>query len=172
MNLANWLTILRIFLVPVFMVFVLEKIPYGGYLGAAVFMIAAITDGLDGYIARRRKQVTQFGKLIDPIADKLLISAALLGLVQLGEINAWVALIIIGREFAISGLRILAAAEGVVISASKLGKLKTFSQIAATLVLLLRLPGGTVLIWFAAAVTIISGADYFLKAQDVLKKSL
>lgn len=161
----------RIFLVPVFMIFLLEKIPYGGVLAAVVFVIAAVTDGLDGYVARSRQEITQFGKLVDPIADKLLISAALISLVQLGEITAWIALIIIGREFAISGLRILAAAEGVVISASKLGKLKTVTQIGATIVILLGLPGGVILMWIAAFVTLVSGADYFIKAQDVLKKT-
>ena len=159
----------RIFLVPVFMILLLETIPYGNYLAAAIFMIAAITDGLDGYVARVRKEITKFGKLIDPIADKLLISAALLSLVQLGEINAWVAFVIIGREFAISGLRILAAAEGVVISASKLGKLKTLSQIIAILALIVGVPGGLAILWFAAGITIISGVDYFIKAQNIFK---
>lgn len=169
MNLANWLTISRIFLVPVFMVLLLEKIPYGAEWAAAVFVLAAATDGLDGYVARRRREITRFGQLIDPIADKLLVSAALLSLVQLGEINAWAALVIIGREFTVSGLRILAAAEGRVIVASKLGKIKTVTQIAAILFLILGLPGGLPLLWAAAIVTLASGAHYFVRAQEILR---
>ncbi len=168
MNLANSLTVLRMFLVPVFMLLLLETVPYGPALAVAVFILAAVTDGLDGYIARSRREVTQFGKLIDPIADKLLITAALLSLVELGEISAWVALIIIGREFAVSGLRMLAAAEGVVISASRWGKLKTISQIVAIVVLLLKWPGGLVLMWIAAVITVISGVDYFVKANRTM----
>ena len=110
--------------------------------------------------------------MIDPIADKLLISAALLSLVQLGAISAWIALIIIGREFAVSGLRLLAASEGVVISASKWGKLKTVTQIIAVVALLIEAPGANILIWAAVLITIFSGVDYFLKAQDILKSSM
>ena len=169
MNLANSLTLFRIFLVPVFMLLLLETTSYGTILAAAVFILAAITDGLDGYIARSRQEITRFGKLIDPIADKLLITAALLSLVELGSISAWVALIIIGREFAISGLRMLAAADGVVISASKWGKLKTLSQIFAIVALLLGVPGALVLMWISAIITVFSGIDYFLKAQGLLR---
>ncbi|NLM25871.1 MAG: CDP-diacylglycerol--glycerol-3-phosphate 3-phosphatidyltransferase [Firmicutes bacterium] len=172
MNLANWITMIRIFLVPIFMLIVLSDLPYSGLIAAAVFGLAAATDGLDGYIARSRKQITTFGKLIDPIADKLLISAALVCLIQLGQINAWIAFIIIGREFAVSGLRNVAAAEGVVIAASKWGKLKTVLQIIAIVSLLLNLPGGIYLMWLSVLVTIASGVDYFLNAQELLRKSL
>jgi len=171
-NLANWITMIRIFLVPIFMLIVLSDLPYSGLIAAAVFGLAAATDGLDGYIARSRKQITTFGKLIDPIADKLLISAALVCLIQLGQINAWIAFIIIGREFAVSGLRNVAAAEGVVIAASKWGKLKTVLQIIAIVSLLLNLPGGIYLMWLSVLVTIASGVDYFLNAQELLRKSL
>ncbi|HHT36234.1 MAG: CDP-diacylglycerol--glycerol-3-phosphate 3-phosphatidyltransferase [Candidatus Wallacebacter cryptica] len=171
MGLANWITIIRIFFIPVFMAVVLSGAPSGKYLAAVVFGIAAATDGLDGYIARTRKQVTRFGKLIDPIADKLLISAALLTLVELDQISAWIAVIIIGREFAVSGLRILAAADQVVIAASKWGKVKTLTQIIAILLLLLEIPGGMWVMWLAVLVTIISGVDYFYHAQDLLKKT-
>ncbi len=169
MNLANALTLFRIFLVPVFMLLLLEAAPYGTLLAVAVFILAAITDGLDGYIARSRQEITRFGKLIDPIADKLLITAALLSLVELGNISAWIALIIIGREFAISGLRMLAAADGVVIAASKWGKLKTISQIVAIVAILLEVPGALVFMWVAAVITVFSGVDYFLKAQGLLR---
>ncbi len=170
MGLANWITMIRIFFIPVFMAFLLSGLPNGKYFAAIVFGIAAATDGLDGYVARARKEVTKFGKLIDPIADKLLISAALISLVELDQINAWIAVIIIGREFAVSGLRILAAADQVVIAASNWGKAKTLSQIIAILFILLDLPGGAVLMWLAVLVTIISGVDYFYHAQDLLKK--
>lgn len=171
MGLANWITVLRIFFAPIFMAIVLSGAPYGSFLAAVVFAVAAITDGLDGYIARTRKQVTQFGKLIDPIADKLLISAALLSLVELDQISAWIAMLVIGREFAVSGLRLLAAAEGIVIAASKWGKVKTIAQIIAILALLLDIPGAMVIMWLAVVATIISGVDYFVNAQDLLRKT-
>lgn len=172
MTLANWITLFRIFLVPIFMAILLSNIPYGSWIAAAVFAIAAASDGLDGYIARSRKEITRFGQLIDPVADKLLISAALISLVELDKIGAWIAVIIIAREFAVSGLRILAAAEGMVIAASKWGKAKTASQIMAVLWILLDIKGGLVVMWIAVLITIVSGVDYFINAQDVLKKSL
>ena len=171
MGLANWITIIRIFFIPVFMAVLLSGAENGKYLAAVVFGIAAATDGLDGYVARTRKQVTRFGKLIDPIADKLLISAALLTLVELDQISAWIAVIIIGREFAVSGLRILAAADQVVIAASKWGKAKTLIQIIAVLCLLLDIPYAMAVMWLAVLVTIVSGVDYFCCAQDLLKKT-
>jgi CDP-diacylglycerol--glycerol-3-phosphate 3-phosphatidyltransferase len=122
MNLPNRITLARIVLVPIFLLILSVKIKYGHFLAAAVFILAASTDGLDGYLARKRNQVTKLGKFMDPLADKLLVSAALISLVELGKISAWVAFIIIGREFAVTGLRSIAAAEGVVISASRLGK--------------------------------------------------
>jgi CDP-diacylglycerol--glycerol-3-phosphate 3-phosphatidyltransferase len=173
MNLANKLTLSRILLIPVFMLVLLIRIPFGEYIAAVIFIIAASTDGLDGYIARKRKQVTNFGKLIDPLADKLLISAALVSLVELKEISAWVAVIIIGREFFVTGLRAIAAAEGVIIAASKLGKLKTISQIVAISALLLNdfplsllnITFGKYAIYVAVFFTLWSGVDYYLKAR-------
>lgn len=170
MGLANWITMFRIFIVPIFMAFVLSGAPYGSFLAAIVFGIAATTDGLDGYVARKRKQVTKFGKLIDPVADKLLISSALISLVELDQISAWIAVIIIGREFAVSGLRILAAAEGVVIAATIWGKIKTLTQIIAILFMLLDVKGAMVIMWLAVVATIVSGVDYFVNAQELLKK--
>lgn len=173
MNLPNKLTMTRIFLVPIFMLFLLIRVPYGQYIAAAIFIIAASTDGLDGYIARKRKQVTNFGKLLDPLADKLLISAALISLVELKQISAWVAVIIIGREFFVTGLRAVAASEGVIIAASKLGKYKTISQIIAITLLLLNdllkmidfSFAGQIAIYIAVFFTIWSGVDYFIKAK-------
>src|SRR5919112_3540736 len=131
LNLPNVLTLLRILLVPVLVVALLEATPNGSWVAAAVFAVAALTDGLDGYIARSRRSITTFGKVMDPIADKLLIAAALITLVSLDRVVAWVAMVIIAREFAVSGLRIAAGQQGVVIPASPLGKLKTVAQIVA-----------------------------------------
>lgn len=176
MNLANQLTLVRIILVPLFMVFLLVRIPYGQIIAAAVFIIAAATDGLDGYIARSRKQITNLGKIIDPLADKLLISAALISLVELDLVKAWVVFVIIAREFAVTGLRAVAAAEGFVIAASPLGKLKTISQIVAIVAILIQdlpipfLPWlGKVTLYFAVIITIYSGVDYFKKNKDLIK---
>jgi CDP-diacylglycerol--glycerol-3-phosphate 3-phosphatidyltransferase len=124
-------------MVPIFMIILISKMPYGKFMAAAVFILAASTDGLDGYIARKKNQVTRLGKFMDPLADKLLVSAALISLVELREISAWVAVIIIGREFAVTGLRAIVAAEGVVISASRWGKYKTVTQIVAIAALFL-----------------------------------
>lgn len=168
MNLANKITIIRIFMVPVFMVFLLHQIPYGDYIAAFIFILAASTDSLDGYIARSRNQITNFGKFMDPLADKLLVSAALISLSSMGEISAWVVVIIIAREFTISVLRAVAAAEGHVIAASVWGKLKTISQIVAISLILLdnfpfryiNIPMDIIILWVAVVLTVISGIDY------------
>lgn len=179
-NLANALTILRILLIPVFMAFLLgsDDIPYSSALAVAVFVIASLTDTLDGYFARSRNAVTVLGKFLDPLADKLLISAALVSLVQLDRLSAWIAMVIISREFAVSGLRLVAAAEQVVIPASPLGKIKTFSQIVAVVALILPDYGlvfdrsiSWYLIYAALIMTVISGIDYFVKARDRLRVS-
>jgi len=176
MNLANKLTIARIFLIPVFMIFLLTRIGYGEYIAAGIFIVAASTDGLDGYIARSRKQITKLGKLLDPLADKLLVTAALISLVELDKIPAWIVILIIGREFAITGLRTIAMGEGVVIAASKLGKFKTVSQIVAIVAILLNdypfnlinVPFGQIALYVAVFFTIASGIDYFLRARKFL----
>ncbi len=177
MNLANKITLARIFLVPVFMLVLLNRIPFGEYIAAFIFVLAASTDGLDGYIARSRKQITKLGKFMDPLADKLLVSAALISLVQLFKIPAWIAVVIISREFAVSGLRSVAAAEGIVIAASKYGKIKTVLQIIAIVAILLddliiSIIGfsiGMPLLYLALIATIISGLDYFIKGRRLLK---
>ena len=181
MNLANKLTLSRIFLIPLFMLVLLIRIPFGEYLAALIFIIAASTDGLDGYIARKRKQITNLGKLMDPLADKLLISAALISLVELGKISGWIAVAIIGREFFVTGLRAIAATEGVVIAASPLGKIKTISQIIAISAILLNnfplslitdLPFGEYAMYVAVFFTIWSGVDYYLKARKSARLKL
>lgn len=192
MNLANKLTIIRIILVPVFLVFMaVEGIQYFKIIAIVVFIIASITDKLDGYIARSRNQITRFGKLMDPLADKLLVTAALVSLVEYHIIPAWVSMIIIAREFAVTGLRTVAAAEGIVIAASPWGKAKTFTQIIAIVIALLNLNSKDVSIDFlgkitwnfssffnvltlvtmgiAIVITIISGVDYFVKNKEVMR---
>ena len=164
MNAPNALTVLRILCVPVLVVALLDETPDGDLVAAGVFAFAALTDGLDGYIARRRREVTTFGKLMDPLADKLLIVAALISLVSLDRLAAWVAMVIITRELAVTGLRTLAAEQGVVISASWLGKAKTAFQVAAILALIAIDPPpiwADALLSAAVAITLISGADYF-----------
>lgn len=174
MTLATLITLARIFLVPLFMTVVfLMKMPYGGWVGALVFVLAAATDGLDGYLARRRNEVTRLGVLLDPLADKLLISAALVSLVQLGEVSAGLTVLIIGREFAVTGLRLVAAAEGVVIPASWWGKAKTLAQIVAVTAVLLRLPLGREAMYVATGITVLSGIVYFAAAPvDLILGSL
>jgi CDP-diacylglycerol--glycerol-3-phosphate 3-phosphatidyltransferase len=163
-NLPNTLTVLRILLVPVVVVALLDETPNGDAIAAGVFALAALTDTLDGYIARSRGAITTFGKLMDPIADKLLVTASLVALVSLERLDAWVAMVIIAREFAVTGLRGVAAEQGVVIQASWLGKLKTTLQVAAIICLIAVDPaplGIDLLVYAAVAVTVISGVDYF-----------
>ena len=165
LNTPNILTVLRILMVPVIVVALLEETAEGDVIAAVLFALAALTDGLDGYIARRQRQETTFGKLMDPLADKLLVTAALVSLVSLDRVAAWVAMVIIAREFAVTGLRSVAAERGIVISASWLGKAKTGLQIAAIFGLIAFEPtptGVDVLVYAAVAMTVISGADYFL----------
>lgn len=189
MNLANKITLVRIFLVPIIMLFLLVKfdwgaitfadvtITYSEIVATVIFIIAASTDGLDGYIARKKKLVTNLGKFLDPLADKLLITAALISLVDRGSVEAWMAIVIISREFAVTGLRLVAAIDGQVIAASKLGKLKTIIQIIAICVVMLNnFPFGTVGIpfdiiamWIAVIITIYSGIDYFYKNKNVMQ---
>ena len=180
MNLANKLTVLRVILVPIFMVFIAsENIPYGSFIATGIF-IASITDQLDGYIARSRNQVTNFGKFMDPLADKLLVSSALVALVQVGGLSSWAAVIIIAREFAVTGLRTVAASEGIVIAANKLGKTKTVLQMIALIASLIQLGVQNsslrvfcnVAMFAAVIMTIISGVEYFWKNSGVFKGSM
>lgn len=184
MNLANKLTLMRIFLVPIFLVFIAIKgIPYGRSIATFVFILASLTDKLDGYIARSRNQITKFGKFMDPLADKLLVTAALISLVEIKMIPTWVAMIIIAREFAVNGLRSIIAAEGIVIAASKWGKIKTVVQIVAIISALITsnyryqpilsiYPIGfykittDILMGAAVIITVISGVDYFVKNKN------
>ena len=175
LNVPNALTLLRILLVPVLVVALLDATPEAKWLAAGVFALAAFTDGLDGYLARSRRSETTFGKVMDPIADKLLVAAALISLVSLERLAPWVAMVIIAREFAVSGLRIAAGAQGVVIPASKLGKVKTVTQIVAILALIAAHDTGDwwvqTLLYVAVATTVASGADYFLNFRRRIEEA-
>ena len=166
LNLPNALTLIRILLVPVLVVALTVESPGGSTIAAIVFAIAALTDGLDGYIARSRQAVTTFGKVMDPVADKLMVAAALISLVSLDRVAAWVAMVIIAREFAVSGLRIAAGQQGVVIPASRLGKVKTIVQVGAVLALIAANDPDAIwvqaLVYAMVVTTVVSGADYFL----------
>ena len=171
----NTITFSRIALIPAFvpLLLVREEYRYGSEIAFALFALLSLTDGIDGYVARSRNKITRLGIFLDPLADKLLVTAALVALVELQEIAAWVVVVILSREFAVTGLRLIASGEGVVISAHWLGKLKTVAQIA--LVLALILPDtpamlGTVLTFITVALTIGSGAEYFWKARHLLRE--
>jgi CDP-diacylglycerol--glycerol-3-phosphate 3-phosphatidyltransferase len=174
-NVPNVLTVIRILLVPVLIVALLEKTGNGDLLAAVVFAVASLTDAIDGYLARSRNWVTTFGKLMDPIADKLLIVAALIALVSLGRLDAWVAMVIISREFAVTVLRVAAGTQqGVVISASVLGKLKTAFQVAMVMALIAfhgRPLWVSLLVYVTVFVTVLSGADYFFGLRRHLGSS-
>lgn len=186
MNLPNALTLGRIFLVPLLVVVLLTK--FEGHLvfgvtkelvAAAIFALASLTDWLDGYLARRRKQVTVLGQLMDPLADKLLITAALVSLVQMDLAPAWMVAVILGREFAVTVLRSIAHARGVVIAASPMGKFKMASQVIAILLLILGSEHlqqffvlGRVALWVAVVAAVVSGVDYYRRFNHVLAKSI
>jgi len=201
MNLPNKITISRIMTIPLFMFFAVP-IPeaiincsllgfikpqlvalnnfitsYGHYIASVIFILAASTDGVDGYIARKRKLITNLGKFLDPIADKLLIAAAVVALVQRGDLNCWIAMIILFREFAVTGLRLVAVLDGKVIAASNLGKLKTVTQIIAIAAMLLKnfpinlitdFRFDTYMMTIAVIITVYSGFDYFRKNRGIL----
>ena len=166
-NLPTAITLSRIFLVPILVVVILTR---WQLLGVAVFLVAAATDALDGYLARKRGEVTAIGKFLDPIADKLLISAAFISLVEVGAAPAWIVVIVVGRELAVSGLRQIAATQGVVMDASIWGKYKTFSQIVAVVLLILGERHlqefdflGRLALWLVLILAVLSAADYFWK---------
>src|SRR5260221_9818804 len=168
-NVPTSLTLLRIFLVPFLVVVLLTKFYGREYVGLTIFLIAAVTDFFDGWIARRSNKITRLGALLDPIADKLLMSAAFISLVELGLAPAWMIVIIIGREFAVSGLRSIAAQQGVTIAASPLGKSKTISQVIAIALLILGdqlgrfIMMGKLALWAVMLFALVSGVDYFIK---------
>ncbi|WP_048602433.1 CDP-diacylglycerol--glycerol-3-phosphate 3-phosphatidyltransferase [Rubeoparvulum massiliense] len=191
MNTANRITITRIMLIPLVVLFILVDFAWGKIevtqeiilsvtqiIGTLLFILASSTDGLDGYYARKHNQVTNLGKFLDPLADKLLISAALIALVETGDVPSWMVIVILAREFAITGLRGMAAITGKVIAASKWGKVKTVTQIVAVSALILDnfpfsligIPFDQLMLWIALVMTIISGVDYLVKNKDVIRE--
>lgn len=177
MNLPNKITIVRVCMIPIFLIFMLiPEITYGRYIAAGIFILAALTDALDGHIARKHNLITNFGKFMDPLADKLLVSSALICLVQFKLIPSWIVIVIIAREFIISGFRLIASDNGVVIAAGWWGKIKTNVQIVMSVMLIINLDVTfinileQVAIYLALALTVISLVDYMLKNKQVLKE--
>ncbi|MCP8616454.1 CDP-diacylglycerol--glycerol-3-phosphate 3-phosphatidyltransferase [Salirhabdus salicampi] len=191
MNIPNRITLSRIFLIPLF-IFLLaypfewgamnigeSDLPVSHFVAALIFIFASATDWVDGYYARKYNLVTNLGKFLDPLADKLLVSAAFILLVELGQAPAWVVIVIISREFAITGLRLVASGEGIVLAASQMGKWKTTIQIIAIATLLLHnfpfsyigFPFATISLYAALIITVVSGVDYFIKNWHVMRGS-
>lgn len=178
MNLPNKLTTFRVILIPVFVFFMLAPNMTGinHYIAAAIFIVASLTDLLDGKIARKYNLVTNFGKFMDPLADKLLVCSAMICLIQTGQLAAWIVVIIIAREFIISGFRLIASDNGVVIAASYWGKFKTTFQMLMVIVLILNVQMpffqilGKILTYAALILTVVSLIDYIVKNKDVLKE--
>ena len=170
MNLPNKLTLLRIVLIPVFMVVLYWDFPGAAYVAVAIFIVASLTDMLDGKIARARNLVTDFGTFADPLADKMLVTAAMLWFVETGLMPAWALLIVVCREFAVSGLRMLAADKGRVIAAGWSGKVKTASTMVCIVLMFFPIPPvlNTVCVWVIVVTTIYSGIEYFTKNKDII----
>ncbi|ASS91492.1 MAG: CDP-diacylglycerol--glycerol-3-phosphate 3-phosphatidyltransferase [Bacillaceae bacterium] len=191
MNLPNRITVSRIMLIPIFMIVMLgdfnwgnwsvgeEVIPVKHVVGALIFILASTTDWIDGYYARKLGLVTNLGKFLDPLADKLLVSSALIILVEIGAAPSWIVILIISREFAVTGLRLVLAGEGEVVAANMLGKIKTWTQIVAISALLLHnipfewisFPFADIALWVALFFTILSGWDYFMKNKHAFVNS-
>lgn len=176
MNLPNKLTIFRVILIPFFIIALLVPgISAGNWIALAIFIVASLTDLLDGKIARKYNLVTNFGKFMDPLADKLLVCSALICLVELSRIPSWMVVIIIAREFTISGFRLIAADNGVVIAASYWGKFKTTFQMIAVCLMIANIPVlsllTTVITWIAVILTVVSLVDYLVKNKDVMKET-
>ncbi|WP_112180908.1 MULTISPECIES: CDP-diacylglycerol--glycerol-3-phosphate 3-phosphatidyltransferase [Paraliobacillus] len=191
MNIPNRITLSRIFLIPVFIILLTVPFEWGSwtignqilpvvdFVAAMLFILASATDWVDGYYARKHNLITNLGKFLDPMADKLLVTAAFILLIEMEMVPAWIVIIIISREFAVTGLRLVAAGEGLVLAAGQMGKLKTVFQLAAISVLLLHnfpfsyigFPFGSILLYVALALTVVSGVDYFIKNWHVMKGS-
>ncbi len=184
LNLPNSITFFRVVLVPVLMAFLLVDVPYGDVFALVVFVIAAASDSLDGYLARRFRQTTVIGAFLDPLADKLIVTAALVSLVELGELSAWVAMVVIARELAVTGLRMVAAVQKMVIPASRWGKAKTASQMLAIAALIIEprwlkpewTLGGKSVTWYLVllmlVLTVVSGVDYFVHARQRVQEDV
>ncbi|MFC7372241.1 CDP-diacylglycerol--glycerol-3-phosphate 3-phosphatidyltransferase [Fictibacillus iocasae] len=191
MNLPNKITVSRVLMIPVFMIVLLggfdwgvlsydgKELPVTHLAAALIFILASTTDWVDGYYARKYNLVTNLGKFLDPLADKLLVTAALVALVETGDAPAWMVIVILSREFAVTGIRLVAAADGEVIAASQMGKLKTWIQIIAISALLLKnlpfawvnIPFADLSLWAAVIITVYSGYEYFMANKEALLKS-
>ena len=173
MNTANKLTMLRVLMIPAFLLVLYMNVPYANYWALVIFAVASITDTLDGYIARHYNQITDFGKFMDPLADKCLVTAAMLWFVEIGQMPAWAMLVVIVREFGVSGLRMVAADKGRVIAAAWSGKVKTAATMVCIVLMLLPIPAvlNTVCVAVIVITTIYSGAEYFLKNKDILSEA-
>ncbi len=173
MNTANKLTLIRVVMIPAFMLVLYLDVPGANYWALAIFALASATDWLDGYIARRYNQVTDFGKFMDPLADKCLVTAAMLWFVEVGQMPAWALLIVIVREFAVSGLRMSAATSGRVIAAGWSGKVKTASTMVCILLMLLPISEivNTLCVAVIVLTTIYSGVEYIMKNLDIISKA-
>lgn len=169
MNTANKLTLLRVIMIPVFLLALYLNFPFNKIVALIIFILASITDFIDGYIARHFNQITDFGKFMDPLADKLLVTSAMLWFVEVGQMAAWVLLIVIAREFAVSGLRMVAAPKGVVIAAAWSGKIKTASTMVCICLMLLPIPAvlNTICVLVILVTTVVSGVEYFIKNRSV-----
>ena len=173
MTTANKLTLLRVILIPVFMIVLYLDFPGCNYVALAIFVLASLTDFVDGYIARSRNEVTDFGKFMDPLADKVLVFAAMLWFTEQGMMPAWAVLIVLARELAVTGMRLLAAAEGRVIAAGWSGKVKTASTMVCLILMFLPVPKPVwgVCIGVIVATTVYSGAEYLIKNRALFKFS-
>jgi CDP-diacylglycerol--glycerol-3-phosphate 3-phosphatidyltransferase len=171
MNTANKLTLLRVFLIPVFLVVLYWGFPGSSYVAMAVFILASITDFVDGYVARHYNQVTTLGKFLDPLADKVLVFAAIIWFTSVGLFPAWAAVIVAAREFAVTGLRLIAVGEGRVIAAAKSGKIKTASTMVCLIVMFFKIPVWAVYacVGIIVVTTVYSGVEYFVKNRDIMK---
>lgn len=192
MNLPNKITLSRVLMIPFFILFLVVdfgwgliaiggvEMPIEHLVGAIIFIFASATDWLDGYLARKNNLVTNMGKFLDPLADKLLVSAAFILLVEMGTAPAWIVIVIISREFAVTGLRLILAGGGEVVAANQLGKIKTVTQLLAISFLLLHniffeaigIPFGTIMLYIALVFTVWSGVDYFMKNRKILVESM
>ena len=170
MNLANKLTMLRVLMIPAFVIVLYLDFPYAKYVALAIFAIASFTDFLDGYIARSRNLVTDFGKFMDPLADKVLVMTAMLMFVSWGQMPAWVLAVVLARELAVSGLRMIAATDGKVIAAAWSGKVKTASTMVCIILMLLPIPAvlNTICWVVILMTTVYSGVEYFIKNKHVI----
>ena len=174
MNTANKLTLLRVVMIPVFMAALYVEFPFHMIVALTVFILASVTDFIDGYIARNFNQITDFGKFMDPLADKLLVTSAMLWFVEVGQMSAWVLLIVIAREFAVSGLRMVAAPKGVVSAAGWSGKIKTASTMVCICLMLLPIPEilNTICVVVILVTTVWSGIEYFVKNKSVFSGAM